>query len=174
MILRSHLKTEPETNFERSQTEPETVPEENNTDPEPKNLDIETDIQKSNKMSEKQKLDELHTLLVSMSDIFQKRLQEVSSDCHNQILAVKSELEKKLQDISSKGKTTSEETEEILGEAGSPEANKVVYIRSDKLVDLPRFDGNPTDWPMFISQFKITTKRNMYDNVSNNVRLNKF
>lgn len=48
----------------------------------------------------------------------------------------------------------------------------VQYSRSF-IKDLPRFDGNPADYPLFISQYEATAAKGHFDNLENLTRLQK-
>lgn len=148
----------------------------------------------SKKMTEKDKLEELHSLLVSMTAQFQSKLSEMSSTFHKEIQKSRVEIndvvDKKVQNMreelqhnekfnSSKAKLTDGKAGFLEDHVSGEKTDKwteyphLTCTRSDHLIALPRFNGKPMEWPGFISQYKRTTETHHYDQVQNNIRLNE-
>lgn len=190
----SNLESSPESIPERQESSPEFSVESNPESSTVQNSTKGQERKKPEMSSEKDKLTELHNLLVSMSDHFQQRFNELSESFEKKMQLNKDEINdamnKKMEQInsttlkSSEAGVSKQSAEENatpptvsktstldLGE-NSPGQNSI-YIRSDKLIDLPSFNGKPSEWPMFIGQFNQTNKSHNYDDIQNNIRLNK-
>lgn len=135
-----------------------------------------------------------------MSDQFQNKFLELSENFQKELAITRREIndnvEKKLQSVQSFPENDGpqenvtvnvtkptespvqlkekNDSQEVISNSSENNVNKqVIYVRSDKLIDLPSFDGRFSDWPMFIGQYTQTTRNQGYDDVDNNIRLNK-
>jgi hypothetical protein len=63
--------------------------------------------------------------------------------------------------------------EETHSPGGGGAEHDVLRFARRKLRDLPNFDGNPMEWPLFVSQFNMTTKTDRVSQEDNIYRLQK-
>lgn len=55
----------------------------------------------------------------------------------------------------------------------SDNSSSINRFREQKMIDLPKFDGDTKNWPNFIAEFNDTTRSEGYTTVQNNSRLKK-
>ena len=119
-------------------------------------------------------MNELHELLLKMSTTFEAQLAEVNQKIDRTKQEINESNVKRIQELNTSSGQDNEYVHSHFSEQRIENLDTAnIRKETNNLVDLPVFDGKSSEWPMFLAQFKQTTEMFKYDNVDNNIRLNK-